>query len=167
MWYYYLKYIPDVLCGLMWFWCPINHQILQRVLKGCSQSMLCSLSLTACQFMEEPGMALQIRESKHPYDNNTNFEVGLCSLTIWIYRWFTRWVIHSTNSQKYFPSPGQGAHPRSHLPVGKIWFPLLHRGRLWWTHHVQQQRFPPGCPQLQWFSSEMVWFWNPWWGQIL
>jgi len=38
--------------------------------------MLCSLSLTACQFMEEPGMAVQIRESKHPYDNNTNFEVG-------------------------------------------------------------------------------------------
>lgn len=54
----------------------IHHQILQRVLKGCSQSMLCSLSLTACQFMEEPGMAFQVKESKHPYDNNTNFEVG-------------------------------------------------------------------------------------------
>ena len=38
--------------------------------------MLGSLSLTACQFMEEPGMAVQVRESKHPYDNNTNFEVG-------------------------------------------------------------------------------------------
>ena len=46
------------------------------MLKGCSQGMLGSLSLTACQFMEEPGMAVQIRESKHPYDNNTNFEVG-------------------------------------------------------------------------------------------
>lgn len=53
-----------------------DNQILQRVLKGCSQSMLCSLSLTACQFMEEPGMAVQVRESKHPYDNNTNFEVS-------------------------------------------------------------------------------------------
>lgn len=27
--------------------------------------------------MEEPGMAVLVRESKHPYDNNTNFEVGL------------------------------------------------------------------------------------------
>lgn len=54
----------------------ICDQILQRVLKGCSQSMLCSLSLTACQFMEEPGTAVQVRESKHPYDNNTSFEVG-------------------------------------------------------------------------------------------
>lgn len=26
--------------------------------------------------MEEPGMAVQVRESKHPYDNNTKFEVG-------------------------------------------------------------------------------------------
>ncbi|KAF3706699.1 Zinc finger ZZ-type and EF-hand domain-containing protein 1 [Channa argus] len=26
------------------------------------------------KFMEEPGMAVQVRESKHPYDNNTNFE---------------------------------------------------------------------------------------------
>lgn len=50
-------------------------QILQKVIKGCSQSMLDSLSLTACQFMEEPVMAMQVRESKHPYDNNTNFEV--------------------------------------------------------------------------------------------
>lgn len=40
--------------------------------------MLDSLSLTACQFMEEPVMAMQIRESKHPYDNNTNFEVLMC-----------------------------------------------------------------------------------------
>lgn len=52
--------------------CP---QILQNVLKGCSEDMLGSLSLTACQFMEEPGMAVQVRESKHPYDNDTNFEV--------------------------------------------------------------------------------------------
>ncbi|KAJ3588924.1 hypothetical protein NHX12_009777 [Muraenolepis orangiensis] len=52
----------------------LDMLILQRVLKGCGQGMLCSLSLTACQFMEEPGMAVQIRESKHPYDNNTNFE---------------------------------------------------------------------------------------------
>lgn len=50
-------------------------QILQKVLRGCSQSMLGNLSLTACQFMEEPGMAVQVRESKHPYDNNTNFGV--------------------------------------------------------------------------------------------
>lgn len=61
---------------LMMWWLVIGNQILQRVLKGCSQTMLCSLSLTACQFMEEPGMAVQVRESKHPYDNNTNFEVG-------------------------------------------------------------------------------------------
>ncbi|XP_006806850.1 zinc finger ZZ-type and EF-hand domain-containing protein 1 [Neolamprologus brichardi] len=59
---------PDPLEGLD------EETILQRVLKGCSHSMLCSLSLTACQFMEEPGMAVQVRESKHPYDNNTNFE---------------------------------------------------------------------------------------------
>lgn len=71
-----MKYIRDVIIVLMWLWCSITNQILQRVLKGCSQSMLCSLSLTACQFMEEPGMAVQIRESKHPYDNNTNFEVS-------------------------------------------------------------------------------------------
>lgn len=62
----------------------INDQILKRVLKGCSQSMLCSLSLTACQFMEEPGTAVQVRESKHPYDNNTNFEVGKLSLFLFI-----------------------------------------------------------------------------------
>lgn len=66
------------LCGLL------TEQILQRVLKGCSQSMLRSLSLTACQFMEEPGMAILVRESKHPYDNNTNFEVGQLSLVSFI-----------------------------------------------------------------------------------
>ncbi|XP_077361813.1 zinc finger ZZ-type and EF-hand domain-containing protein 1 [Festucalex cinctus] len=68
----HMAYILDMLMQLeerlLW------EKILQRVLKGCSQSMLCSLSLTACQFMEEPGMAVQARESKHPYDNNTNFE---------------------------------------------------------------------------------------------
>ncbi|XP_019750672.1 zinc finger ZZ-type and EF-hand domain-containing protein 1 [Hippocampus comes] len=68
----HMAYILDMLMQLeerlLW------EKILQRVLKGCSQSMLCSLSLTACQFMEEPGMAVQVRESKHPYDNNTNFE---------------------------------------------------------------------------------------------
>ncbi|XP_057676700.1 zinc finger ZZ-type and EF-hand domain-containing protein 1 isoform X1 [Corythoichthys intestinalis] len=68
----HMAYILDMLMQLeerlLW------EKILQRVLKGCSQDMLCSLSLTACQFMEEPGMAVQVRESKHPYDNNTNFE---------------------------------------------------------------------------------------------
>ncbi|CAL8364108.1 unnamed protein product [Lota lota] len=68
----HMAYILDMLVQLeektLW------EKILQRVLKGCGQSMLCSLSLTACQFMEEPGMAVQVRESKHPYDNNTNFE---------------------------------------------------------------------------------------------
>ncbi|CDQ81499.1 unnamed protein product [Oncorhynchus mykiss] len=68
----HMAYILDMLMQLeertLW------ERILQKVLVGCSQSMLGSLSLTACQFMEEPGMAVQVRESKHPYDNNTNFE---------------------------------------------------------------------------------------------
>lgn len=74
-------YRPEVflLCNetvqLYIFSSHIGFQILQKVLRGCSQSMLGNLSLTACQFMEEPGMAVQVRESKHPYDNNTNFEV--------------------------------------------------------------------------------------------
>ncbi|XP_061904470.1 zinc finger ZZ-type and EF-hand domain-containing protein 1 isoform X2 [Entelurus aequoreus] len=68
----HMAYILDILMQLEER--PLWEKILQRVLKGCSQSMLCSLSLTACQFMEEPGMAMQVRESKHPYDNNTNFE---------------------------------------------------------------------------------------------
>ncbi|XP_056603284.1 zinc finger ZZ-type and EF-hand domain-containing protein 1 isoform X1 [Triplophysa dalaica] len=67
----HMAYILDMLMQLeersMW------EKILQKVLRGCSQSMLGNLSLTACQFMEEPGMAVQVRESKHPYDNNTNF----------------------------------------------------------------------------------------------
>ncbi|KAM9728084.1 zinc finger ZZ-type and EF-hand domain-containing protein 1 [Menidia menidia] len=68
----HMAYILDMLMQLEER--PLWEKILQRVLKGCSQCMLCSLSLTACQFMEEPGMAVQVRESKHPYDNNTNFE---------------------------------------------------------------------------------------------
>uniref|UniRef100_A0A3P8R6J0 Zinc finger, ZZ-type with EF hand domain 1 n=1 Tax=Astatotilapia calliptera TaxID=8154 RepID=A0A3P8R6J0_ASTCA len=68
----HMAYILDMLMQLEER--PSWEKILQRVLKGCSHSMLCSLSLTACQFMEEPGMAVQVRESKHPYDNNTNFE---------------------------------------------------------------------------------------------
>ncbi|KAK2828812.1 hypothetical protein Q5P01_019846 [Channa striata] len=68
----HMAYILDMLMQLEER--PLWEKILQRVLKGCSQSMLRSLSLTACQFMEEPGMAVQVRESKHPYDNNTNFE---------------------------------------------------------------------------------------------
>ncbi|XP_041807765.1 zinc finger ZZ-type and EF-hand domain-containing protein 1 [Chelmon rostratus] len=68
----HMAYILDMLMQLEEK--PLWEKILKRVLKGCSQSMLCSLSLTACQFMEEPGTAVQVRESKHPYDNNTNFE---------------------------------------------------------------------------------------------
>lgn len=68
----HMAYILDMLMQLEEK--PLHEKILQRVLNGCSTSMLCSLSLTACQFMEEPGMAVQVRESKHPYDNNTKFE---------------------------------------------------------------------------------------------
>ncbi|KAG8572075.1 hypothetical protein GDO81_011902 [Engystomops pustulosus] len=50
------------------------EKILQKVLSGCSESMLGTVALTACQFMEEPGTAVQVRESKHPYNNNTIFE---------------------------------------------------------------------------------------------
>ncbi|XP_075051075.1 zinc finger ZZ-type and EF-hand domain-containing protein 1 isoform X2 [Mixophyes fleayi] len=50
------------------------EKILQKVLGGCSGSMLGTVALTACQFMEEPGTAVQTRESKHPYNNNTIFE---------------------------------------------------------------------------------------------
>eukprot|EP00079_Xenopus_tropicalis_P033324 XP_017947095.1 PREDICTED: zinc finger ZZ-type and EF-hand domain-containing protein 1 isoform X2 [Xenopus tropicalis] len=50
------------------------EKILQKVLGGCSESMLGTVALTACQFMEEPGTAIQVRESKHPYNNNTIFE---------------------------------------------------------------------------------------------
>lgn len=68
----HMAYILDMLMQLeekqMW------ERILQKLLQGCSENMLDTLVLTACQFMEEPGMAVQVRESKHPYDNNTNFE---------------------------------------------------------------------------------------------
>ncbi|KAM9320058.1 zinc finger ZZ-type and EF-hand domain-containing protein 1 [Gastrophryne carolinensis] len=50
------------------------EKILQKVLGGCSGNMLETVALTACQFMEEPGTAAQVRESKHPYNNNTIFE---------------------------------------------------------------------------------------------
>ncbi|XP_078228650.1 zinc finger ZZ-type and EF-hand domain-containing protein 1 isoform X7 [Callithrix jacchus] len=50
------------------------EKILQKVLQGCREDMLGPMALAACQFMEEPGMEVQVRESKHPYNNNTNFE---------------------------------------------------------------------------------------------
>ncbi|XP_063059602.1 zinc finger ZZ-type and EF-hand domain-containing protein 1 [Engraulis encrasicolus] len=68
----HLAYILDMLMQLEER--PLWERILQKVLTGCGESMLSSLSLTACQFMEEPGMAVQVRESKHPYDNDTNFQ---------------------------------------------------------------------------------------------
>ena len=55
--------------------CFVSRQILRKVLQGCRGSMLGTMALAACQFMEEPGMEVQVRESKHPYNNNTNFEV--------------------------------------------------------------------------------------------
>ncbi|XP_061868119.1 zinc finger ZZ-type and EF-hand domain-containing protein 1 isoform X3 [Colius striatus] len=68
----HMTYILDMLLQLeekqLW------EKILHKVLHGCSESMLETMALTACQFMEEPGMAVQVRESKHPYNNNTNFE---------------------------------------------------------------------------------------------
>uniref|UniRef100_A0A7M4EG06 Zinc finger ZZ-type and EF-hand domain containing 1 n=1 Tax=Crocodylus porosus TaxID=8502 RepID=A0A7M4EG06_CROPO len=68
----HMTYILDMLMQLeekqLW------EKILQKVLHRCSDSMLGTMALTACQFMEEPGMAVQTRESKHPYNNNTNFE---------------------------------------------------------------------------------------------
>ncbi|XP_005056507.2 PREDICTED: zinc finger ZZ-type and EF-hand domain-containing protein 1 [Ficedula albicollis] len=68
----HMTYILDMLMQLeekqLW------EKILQKVLHGCKESMLGTMALTACQFMEEPGMAVQMRESQHPYNNNTNFE---------------------------------------------------------------------------------------------
>ncbi|XP_067864037.1 zinc finger ZZ-type and EF-hand domain-containing protein 1 isoform X2 [Heptranchias perlo] len=68
----HMAYILDLLMQLeekqLW------EKILQKVLLGCSENMLGSLAVTACQFMEEPGMDVQVRESKHPYDNNTTIE---------------------------------------------------------------------------------------------
>ncbi|XP_077167465.1 zinc finger ZZ-type and EF-hand domain-containing protein 1 isoform X1 [Paroedura picta] len=68
----HMTYILDMLMQLeekqLW------EKILLKVLRGCNESMLATMALTACQFMEEPAMAVQVRESKHPYSNNTSFE---------------------------------------------------------------------------------------------
>ncbi|XP_068939360.1 zinc finger ZZ-type and EF-hand domain-containing protein 1 isoform X2 [Petaurus breviceps papuanus] len=67
-----MAYILDMLMQLeetqLW------EEILHKVLCGCSEDMLGPVALTACHFMEEPGTAVQARESKHPYKNNTTFE---------------------------------------------------------------------------------------------
>uniref|UniRef100_A0A2K6F960 Zinc finger ZZ-type and EF-hand domain containing 1 n=1 Tax=Propithecus coquereli TaxID=379532 RepID=A0A2K6F960_PROCO len=68
----HMTYILDMFMQL-----EEKHQwekILQKVLQGCQENMLGTMALAACQFMEEPGMEVQVRESKHPYNNNTNFE---------------------------------------------------------------------------------------------
>ncbi|KAK7804179.1 hypothetical protein U0070_022487 [Myodes glareolus] len=68
----HMTYILDMFMQL-----EEKHQwekILQKVLQGCREGMLGSMALAACQFMEEPGMEVQVRESKHPYNNNTSFE---------------------------------------------------------------------------------------------
>ncbi|KAK2506642.1 hypothetical protein MC885_001067, partial [Smutsia gigantea] len=68
----HMTYILDMFMQL-----EEKHQwekILQRVLQGCQENMLGTMALAACQFMEEPGMEVQVRESKHPYNNNTNLE---------------------------------------------------------------------------------------------
>uniref|UniRef100_A0A8D2C9C5 Zinc finger ZZ-type and EF-hand domain containing 1 n=1 Tax=Sus scrofa TaxID=9823 RepID=A0A8D2C9C5_PIG len=68
----HMTYILDMFMQL-----EEKHQwekILQKVLQGCRENMLGTMALAACQFMEEPGMEVQVRESKHPYNNNTNFE---------------------------------------------------------------------------------------------
>jgi len=68
----HMTYILDMFMQL-----EEKHQwekILRKVLQGCRGSMLGTMALAACQFMEEPGMEVQVRESKHPYNNNTNFE---------------------------------------------------------------------------------------------
>ena len=83
---------------------------------------------------------------------------GVCFLVFAIWFQTTRfYCVHL-----FLPS-GQGAHSGGYLPVSKIRLALLHRGRLWWAHHVQQQRFPPRRPQLQRLPSEMVWFWDSRW----
>ncbi|XP_029401481.1 zinc finger ZZ-type and EF-hand domain-containing protein 1 isoform X1 [Mus pahari] len=68
----HMTYILDMFMQL-----EEKHQwekILQKVLQGCRENMLGTMALAACQFMEEPGMEVQVRESKHPYNNNTSFE---------------------------------------------------------------------------------------------
>ncbi|KFU95910.1 Zinc finger ZZ-type and EF-hand domain-containing protein 1, partial [Chaetura pelagica] len=53
----HMTYILDMLMQLeekqLW------EKILQKVLQRCDESMLGTMALTACQFMEEPGMAVQ------------------------------------------------------------------------------------------------------------
>ncbi|KAF7234802.1 Zinc finger ZZ-type and EF-hand domain-containing protein 1 [Varanus komodoensis] len=68
----HMTYILDMLLQLEEK--QLCEKILLKVLRGCRGSMLATMALTACQFMEEPGVAVQVRESKHPYNNNTNFE---------------------------------------------------------------------------------------------
>ncbi|XP_063002745.1 zinc finger ZZ-type and EF-hand domain-containing protein 1 isoform X1 [Elgaria multicarinata webbii] len=68
----HMTYILDMLLQLEEK--QLCEKILLKVLRGCNESMLATMALTACQFMEEPGMAVQVRESKHPYNNNTNLE---------------------------------------------------------------------------------------------
>uniref|UniRef100_A0A4W3IEJ8 Zinc finger ZZ-type and EF-hand domain containing 1 n=1 Tax=Callorhinchus milii TaxID=7868 RepID=A0A4W3IEJ8_CALMI len=68
----HVAYILDLLMQLEEK--PLWEKILQKVLLGCSGNMLGSLAVTACQFMEEPGMDVQVRESKHPYENNSTIE---------------------------------------------------------------------------------------------
>ncbi|XP_043848131.1 zinc finger ZZ-type and EF-hand domain-containing protein 1 isoform X2 [Dromiciops gliroides] len=67
-----MAYILDMLMQLeerqLW------EKILHKVLHSCSEDMLGPVALTACHFMEEPGTAVQVCESKHPYKNNTTFE---------------------------------------------------------------------------------------------
>ncbi|GCC35998.1 hypothetical protein chiPu_0014488 [Chiloscyllium punctatum] len=68
----HMAYILDLLMQLEEK--PLWEKILQKVLLGCSVNMLGPLAVTACQFMEEPGMDVQVRESKHPYDNDSTIE---------------------------------------------------------------------------------------------
>ncbi|XP_069741096.1 zinc finger ZZ-type and EF-hand domain-containing protein 1 isoform X2 [Narcine bancroftii] len=68
----HMAYILDLLMQLEEK--PVWEKILNRVLIGCSKNIVGSLAVTACQFMEEPGMDVQMRESKHPYDNHTTME---------------------------------------------------------------------------------------------
>ncbi|XP_067328154.1 zinc finger ZZ-type and EF-hand domain-containing protein 1 [Anolis sagrei] len=68
----HMAYILDMLLQLEEK--PLCEKILLKVLRSCNESMLSTMALTACQFMEEPGVAVQARESKHPYNNNTSFE---------------------------------------------------------------------------------------------
>uniref|UniRef100_H9G4F0 Uncharacterized protein n=1 Tax=Anolis carolinensis TaxID=28377 RepID=H9G4F0_ANOCA len=68
----HMAYILDMLLQLEEK--TLCEKILLKVLRSCDEGMLSTMALTACQFMEEPGVAVQARESQHPYNNNTNFE---------------------------------------------------------------------------------------------